>query len=226
VTWRAGRAARKGVVGILLCVGAAVTAAYVGLPLGALTLRAHARGHPITICHRTDSETSPYVRETVDEASIRLAGHELHTGTVWFNGHPKEPKWGDIIPPTDNDHDVAVAALNWTAAGQALWNNRCAPMFGPPPEAPKITCTLISVDPPRTSWITVTFIGTINGVPFSRSATYGNPTPHLAIIDISDLTTAPGPLQIVAYAIWTLGPGHSDVAAVTITCHTSAHENR
>jgi len=35
--------------------------------LDASVRRANDRGgHPITICHRTDSETHPYVRETVD----------------------------------------------------------------------------------------------------------------------------------------------------------------
>src|SRR3982751_2195990 len=71
-------------------------------------------GHPITICHRTDSETHPYVRETVDAASTDVAGHEHHTGSVWFFGHPKKPKWGDIVPPTDDDHDRAVTPLNWS----------------------------------------------------------------------------------------------------------------
>jgi len=99
---------RKIVATMLFFAGAAVAAAYIGIPLGALSLHAHAGGHPITICHRTDSETHPYVRETVDAASTRFAGHDGHTGGVWFNGHAKEPKWGDIIPPTDDDHDLAV----------------------------------------------------------------------------------------------------------------------
>jgi hypothetical protein len=179
-------------------------------------------GHPISICHRTDSETNPYVAQTVDASSTQFAGHEGHTGGLWFSGHPKKPKWGDIIPPTDDDHDLTVMAMNWTPMGQAIWQNHCKPPYGPPPGSPKVTCTLISIDPPPTSWIVVTFIGTINGVPFSRSATYGNPVPHLAVIDISDLTTAPGPLHIVVYAIWTLGPGKSLVTDVTITCHESA----
>ena len=86
----------------------------------------------------------------LDAASTDVAGHEGHTGGVWFFGHPKEPKWGDIIPPSDDDHDHAVAPLNWNALGQALWNNGCALKFGPPPQPPTITCKLISVDPPPT----------------------------------------------------------------------------
>ena len=194
------------------------TSSLSAVPLGAVP-RGKPGGHSITICHRTDSETNPYVRKTVDASSTDLDGHEGHTGGLWYNGHPKEPKWGDIIPPTSDDGVIAVTPMNWTAMGQAMWNNGCASPFGPPPGAPTVTCGLISIDPPPATWITVTFIGTINGVPFSRSATYGSPTPHLAQIDISDLTTASGPLHIVVHAIWTLGPGQSQTADVTITCH-------
>ena len=62
------------------------------------------------------------------------------------------------------------------------------------------------------------------GVPFERSAMYGAPTPHIATIDISDLTNVPGPLHIVAHAIWTLGPGNSHTADVTIECHPNPKE--
>ncbi len=61
----------------------------------------------------------------------------------------------------------------------------------------------------------------INGAPFSRRVQYGNPTPHIAEVDNSNLTTASGPLQIVAYAVWTLGPGQSQTVDVTITCHSA-----
>jgi len=209
---------RKSAMTAVAFVALIAASAVSGMPIGAVGHRSTG-GDRVTICHRTDSETNPYVRVTVTASSTDVDGHEDHTGSVWFNGHPKEPKWGDIIPPTDDDRDASVTPLNWNAAGQAIWHNNCMPPFGPPPQPPTITCKVISVDPPATSWITVTFIGTINGVPFSRSVSYGVPTPHLAIADISDLTTATGPLHIVAYAIWTLGPGHSQVADVTITCH-------
>jgi hypothetical protein len=192
--------------------------ALVGLPLVA-SAKPSSGGHPITICHRTDSETNPYVRKTVDASSTDVAGHEGHTGSLWYNGHPKEPKWGDIIPPTDDDVDFAVTPLNWSTMGQAMWHNNCESPYGPPPGQPTITCNFISIDPPSAAYVQVTFIGTINGVPFSRTVAYGSPTPNIAEVDISDLTTASGPLHITAYAIWTLGPGQSHTADVTITCH-------
>jgi hypothetical protein len=93
--------------------------------------------------------------------------------------------------------------------------------FGPPPHAPTVTCDTISVDPPAVAWIKVTFSGNINGVEFSRSVSYGAPVPHIASADISDLTTATGPLHVSADATWTLGPGTSAVANLTLTCHAA-----
>src|SRR5437868_5561970 len=186
-----------------------------GVALGG-TLRNQNGGHPITICHRTDSEKHPYVVETVDAASTNVAGHELHTGTVWFSGHSKDRKWGDIIPPNDDDHDLAVTSMNWGPMGQGMWRNGCKSPFGPPPQPPRITCTTISVDPQPVDFIKVTFLGTINGVRFSRSVSYGRPVPHLATADISDLTTTAGPLHIVATASWTLGPGSTKAAKLKV----------
>jgi len=57
-------------------------------------------GHKQTICHRTNSDTNPYIRETVDVASIlKKSGHDSHTGPVWNSTlKPSHIKWGDIIP--------------------------------------------------------------------------------------------------------------------------------
>jgi LPXTG-motif cell wall-anchored protein len=85
--------------------------------------------------------------------------------------------------------------------------------FGPPPGAPTITCDKIEIDPPSVSWISVTFSGDVNGAAFTKTVSYGAPTPHIASADITDLTEATGPLHITASATWTLG---SDV---TLTCH-------
>ena len=83
--------------------------------------------HKATICHRTNSETNPYVVITVDYSAIDSNGnndHMHHTGDdiVWYAGAKADgKKWGDIIPPVDG----VTAGLNWTAEGQAIYDNGC-----------------------------------------------------------------------------------------------------
>ncbi|HEY3290861.1 MAG TPA: hypothetical protein VGK87_12090, partial [Anaerolineae bacterium] len=51
------------------------------------------------------------------------SGHMSHIGGVF-----PAAGWGDIIPPFTNN-GVSFAGLNWTAAGQAVWNNQCVPVL-------------------------------------------------------------------------------------------------
>jgi hypothetical protein len=114
--------------------------ALVGPSAGVVSATQPNPDHKVTICHRTDSETNPYVVESVDSASVdgnaandKGQGDHLlnHTGPVWYSGIPKEPKWGDIIPPfyADGTPD-GLPSLNWDAAGQAIFNNGCNPSTG------------------------------------------------------------------------------------------------
>jgi|GEM_PF-994088 len=84
----------------------------------------------VTICHRTDSVTNPYTNPTVDMSSVDgNAGNDNgqgdhlleHTGPVFQVGFTHDDTWGDIIPPLPG----VTTGLNWTAEGQAIWNNGC-----------------------------------------------------------------------------------------------------
>lgn len=91
----------------------------------------------VTICHRTDSVTNPYVRETVSSSSVDgnsgndngKGDHLLeHTGPVFQKGFTHNDTWGDIIPSFDTkgkSYDSPQTSLNWNSAGQAIWNNKC-----------------------------------------------------------------------------------------------------
>jgi hypothetical protein len=95
--------------------------------------------HKVTICHATNSDTNPYVMETVDIASTGYvkAGHVDHTGPIWYEGaKDAHVKWGDIIPsyiyqPTS----FTFPGLNWTDEGEAIWDNDCVPLTLPSPSA-------------------------------------------------------------------------------------------
>jgi hypothetical protein len=81
-----------------------------------------------TICHATNSNTNPYVVITPNKNGD-VHGHAKHTGPIW-NASLKDQHiaWGDIIPPFDyNDHGTAAhyPGQNWTAEGQAVFNNGC-----------------------------------------------------------------------------------------------------
>ena len=92
----------------------------------------------VTLCHRTNATSNPYVMITVDSSAVdgvrergEGSGDHLgqHTGPIWTPDQPNGGDWGDIIPPVDG----VTPGANWTPEGQAIFNNGCRlPAIEPP----------------------------------------------------------------------------------------------
>jgi LPXTG-motif cell wall-anchored protein len=87
----------------------------------------------VTICHATASNGNPYVSfVNLDESAVDGVGSGdhfgEHTGPVWDPTlKAQHITWGDIIPPV-----AGHGGLNWTAEGQAIYNNDCQPVTAAP----------------------------------------------------------------------------------------------
>lgn len=114
--------------------GVATAATNVVCPTGS-----HEQGNncKVIICHRTNSVTNPYTTPDVDISAAGQNGlgdhFAEHLGPV-FNPNTTYPtphngdQWGDIIPPVEG----VEAGLNWTAEGQAVYNNgSCDGVYNP-----------------------------------------------------------------------------------------------
>ena len=84
----------------------------------------------VTICHATNSQTNPYVVETVNTSSVDernnryLDGHGNHDGPIWTQDVTMKA-WGDIIPAFESPKGLAFPGKNWDQAGKAIYNNGC-----------------------------------------------------------------------------------------------------
>ena len=90
----------------------------------------------VTICHRTNANTNPYVIIEVDvESIVNPNGHATHTGPIWTPDlKAQHIKWGDVIPEftyEDNTGEHVFPGLNWSPEGQDFFENGCVT---PPPE--------------------------------------------------------------------------------------------
>lgn len=124
--------------------------------LGGSSVASATQNDKIQICHRTNSVTNPYTSPEVgfDAATGQLkdngqGDHHTHSGPVWDANTEYPPphngdQWGDIIPPYDypgdENHEAgSYPGLNWTEAGQAIYNNDCNPVTPPDKEVTPAT---------------------------------------------------------------------------------------
>jgi hypothetical protein len=128
-------------------IGALVAVGALGVALMPATVAATQPDplHKVTICHRTNSVTKPYVVIDVDEASVDgdngndngQGDHLLdHLGAAFdFSADPdvtyptprNGDQWGDIIPPFYSDGQTLTGypSLNWDATGMAIFYAGC-----------------------------------------------------------------------------------------------------
>ncbi len=150
--------------------GGALMVALAPLPwLGMGTAVANPGGQPgnadnVTICHRTNSVTNPYVVITVDPDAVDgnlgndngKGDHYLEHGGPVFDPTAEYPPpmsdddWGDIIPPIQGVHD----GLNWTAEGMAIYENDCKVPGPVTSSAPASSTKPVTTQPSTTKPVT------------------------------------------------------------------------
>jgi len=90
-------------------------------------------GQKVTICHRTDSESNPYVvNSPAIDSIVKGEGHDRHNGPIWAPGDKANGiEWGDIIPAfgysgiSQDIYGGHYPGKNWTAAGQSILAHHC-----------------------------------------------------------------------------------------------------
>lgn len=124
-----------------------------GLFLSTFAFNVFATGnHKVTICHRTDSATNPYVKITVDDDAVdgQAASHGNHADhygehkgpLAYSEAYAQQLKdshieWGDIIPPVAPYH----SGQNWDTQGQTILNNGCKFVIASPSPTPTLVPT-------------------------------------------------------------------------------------
>jgi Prealbumin-like fold domain len=175
----------------------------------------------ITICHGTGSQSNPYVIESpaINSsgafAGELAGGHNGHVGPLWFPGITVE--WGDIIPPYDYaPADFHFNGLNWTAAGQAIYNNGCDIPQATPTPTPVVTPTPTPVvTPTPTPVVTPTPTPVVTPTPTPVVTPTPTPvvTPTPTPVPTATPTPAPGSGTLVIFKFDTKGTatGSDDV---------------
>lgn len=105
----------------------------------------------VTICHRTNSNSNPYVEITPNVSGV-LDGHaKKHQGPVWNPTLKKQHiKWGDIIPAFDYDLGQGTQHFDGqnvdTPEGAQILANGCEIPNTVSPEDPTVTQSVCNSD--------------------------------------------------------------------------------
>jgi hypothetical protein len=100
-------------------------------------------GHKVTICHATASQTNPYVKESVDVASIQdFQGGSSGHGSSGVNANDIIPgfTYGTFVFPGLNlgfigSYTIGNKTVNVNASGTAIYDNGCkVPGSNPTPD--------------------------------------------------------------------------------------------
>lgn len=159
---------------------------------------AEAAAAKTTICHRTNSTTNPYRRITVSRSSISgSAGHQRHDTVGVWTSVAAAGTWGDIIPDTANG-GTDSKTLNWSAAGQAIWNGVTTVSAGNP------ACKLMT---PKE---------------FYDSEVAAGVTPSAAIADLNDQDANEDLAVLAAMGTGSFSTGNIASSATALTVTTSA----
>lgn len=112
----------------------------------------------IKICHATNSNSNPY--NTIPPANAGVAnGHDTeHDGPIF-----PAANWGDIIEPYTYN-DVNYPGQNWTAEGEAIYNNGCNI---PSSEPVEVTAEAPTAVPPTCDFDGSLVLPTTTGVTYS-----------------------------------------------------------
>jgi uncharacterized repeat protein (TIGR01451 family) len=187
----------------------------------------------ITICHRTNAAKNPYVRITVArEAADGLTGNghgadhfAEHQGPIFdpaVDGNGDD--WGDIIPAVDDDGNAMPHnGLNWSSAGQAMWNNGCqlaAP--GAPDVVLEKSASAASVDVDEAFTYTLT-ARNIGGADATNVRIDDRIPAGLTITDTPSNCTTSG--QTVACQIGSLTVGASRSVTISVRATAAACPN-
>ncbi len=137
-----------------LLIGFVFTFGLLSFTMGGSILIASAQsfgpGHKVTICHRTNSETNPYVvNSPAIDSIVKGEGHDGHNGPIWAPGDKANGiEWGDIIPAfsysgvSQDIYGGHYPGKNWTAAGQSILAHHCkVEVVSPPSPTPTHTAT-------------------------------------------------------------------------------------